>query len=610
MNHPGDRRDPESRRVPFDALVEIGGALGPTFDAQAVDLSCDGMQLKTAYLPELGQQVTCRFDAGTGFEVSAVGEVIWNREAARGGEFGIRFLDLEGESAESLRRILMASERGDDLLATGARVRLHIDALAAPMRARVRQSSREALTAYSELGFLQVGQNLELEQAGTGVRRAARLDTVEVEIDPKSRVPQLVVTLRYDDLTDSEATKAAPDSEPLRAPSLSGVELPVEVASTVYEGDDAADDDAIEASHQPAPPAVARARTPQAAPRAPSRAEAHDEPIEAEDDAADAEAMKSPVARAMAKATPAMIALASRTKTAMALMWAKRRAPHGASASDSAPRRTTAPPPTGALHSAGRKVVRSAPVDEGVAPEAARLDAIVAAARANKRKIAIGGGVGLATILMMVALHKPAADAPIAAAPAEAADAAAALPVVAPAPAPDPQFAAAADGASSRGAIPVAAVDDTLEDDGYEPEPARASGRPKPVAPFGDSRVQHGVVLRLKMDGRIERIQGASQPTGFVVSLPRRRSLQPAGPLAAQDARLASLRVVNEPGGAELTATFKDGVPRYLVRAKGDELEIVLARGAVADARDDSARDSEPESPPRRRLRRVRHRSR
>lgn len=609
MNHPGDRRDPESRRVPFDALVEIGGALGPTFDAQAVDLSCDGMQLKTAYLPELGQQVTCRFDAGTGLEVAAVGEVIWNREAERGGEFGIRFLDLEGESAESLRRILMASERGDDLLATGARVRLHIDALAQPMRARVRSSSREALTAYSELGFLQVGQNLELEQAGSGARRPARLDTVEVEIDPKSRVPQLVVTLRYDDLTDSEGAKATADSDALRAPSLSGVELPVEVAPPVDDAIDD-DDDRVDAASEPAAAMAPEPRGHLAAPKAAPRSERTSSVDE--DEEADAEAMKSPVARAMAKATPAMIALASRTKTAMALMWAKRRAGAGADAKteDAAPRRKTAPPPAGALHSAGRRVVRSAPAADEVEPKASRVEAMMAAAQANKRKIAIGGGVGLAALLVMVALHKPSTDAPASIAAAESTDAAAALPVVAPAPAPEPALAATDDGPAPRGAIPVAAVDDTLEDDGYEPEPTRTPGQAKPAAPFGDTRVQRGVVLRLKMDGRIERIQGASQPTGFVVSLPRRRSLQPAGPLAAQDARIASLRVVNEPGGAELTATFKDGVPRYLVRAKGDELEIVLARGAVAEARDDSGRSDEPQSKPRRRLRRVKHHSR
>ena len=35
--------------------------------------------------------------------------------------------------------------------------------------------------------------------------------------------------------------------------------------------------------------------------------------------------------------------------------------------------------------------------------------------------------------------------------------------------------------------------------------------------------------------------------------------------------------MTNEGSGSELDVAFKDGVPSYLVRAKGDTLEIVLA---------------------------------
>jgi hypothetical protein len=51
------------------------------------------------------------------------------------------------------------------------------------------------------------------------------------------------------------------------------------------------------------------------------------------------------------------------------------------------------------------------------------------------------------------------------------------------------------------------------------------------------------------------------------------------------------MRVTNEANGAELSVTFKDGVPNYQVRAKGDTLEIVLATaGRVFDG-------SSPRSP-------------
>jgi len=89
--------------------------------------------------------------------------------------------------------------------------------------------------------------------------------------------------------------------------------------------------------------------------------------------------------------------------------------------------------------------------------------------------------------------------------------------------------------------------------------------------------VHHGNVLRLKMDGAIDSLEGAQQPTGFAVKIPGRRSLEAAGPLAARDSRIAAIKVANEPAGAELTVAFKDGVPNYLVSAKGDTLVISLA---------------------------------
>ena len=103
-------------------------------------------------------------------------------------------------------------------------------------------------------------------------------------------------------------------------------------------------------------------------------------------------------------------------------------------------------------------------------------------------------------------------------------------------------------------------------------------GKPGKVAPFGNGPVAHGNVLKIKMDGPVGRIQGASQPSGFTIVIPGRKSLDSAGPLASKDSRIAAIRVSNEPAGAELTVTFKDGVPNYQVKAHGDTLEMHLAK--------------------------------
>ena len=51
-----DRRDVKSQRIPFDAIVELGDDdPGAAFEAQGVNLSANGMLLRTAYLPDVGQ---------------------------------------------------------------------------------------------------------------------------------------------------------------------------------------------------------------------------------------------------------------------------------------------------------------------------------------------------------------------------------------------------------------------------------------------------------------------------------------------------------------------------------------------------------------------------
>ena len=98
MSTQSDRRAPNGNRIPFDAMVEVGGELGPSFEAQAVNLSEEGMHLRTAYLPEVGQSMSCRFDAGEAGRVEAHGVVIWKEEMGRVGEFGVRFTNLDTDS--------------------------------------------------------------------------------------------------------------------------------------------------------------------------------------------------------------------------------------------------------------------------------------------------------------------------------------------------------------------------------------------------------------------------------------------------------------------------------------------------------------------------------
>ncbi len=513
MSSEGDRRAPGATRIPFEALVEVGTTLGPPFEAEAVDVSGDGMHLRTAYLPEVGQPLTCRFDAGHDGTITAQGEVVWQEEMGRGGEFGLRFTDLDQESERALGRIV--GVKGNEIApqAPGSKVRLHIEGLGFPMRARIKDASQKKLTVGNELGFLQVGKELELEDAETGAKRPARIDRVEVEIDQESKIPRLVVGLRYAD--EEESVPMTMDAMDAEAPRDSTPE------PSVMDG--GMDDVEVPAAAEQAP-------------------------LD----------MRGAIARGAAKVTPALLTFANRAKVTAAVLWAKRK--RAASAAEPV-RRTTAPPPAGALTSSGRKVVRGE-----VGPVAVTASKLSWKKLDTRRKIAAGAAAGLAATLAFAALHHTSAPPPVAPAPLHAAAAVAPPPVETAAPLPT-QLAAA---------TPPPPVAAPVFDD---PPPERHHHHSKPVhvTPFGYGTVHHGNVLKLHMDGPIERINGATLPTGFAVSVPGRRSLEPAGPLAARDARIASIKVTNDHGGAVLNVSFKDGVPSYLVRAHHDILEILLA---------------------------------
>jgi hypothetical protein len=499
-------------RFPFEALVEVGGALGPTFEAQAVNVSEEGIQIRTAYLPDPGQTVTCRFDAVAGQIVLASGEVAWAHGSDQGGEFGVRFTDLDAESVEALKRVCGVGSSAPAAQA-GSKVRLHIEGLSSPMRAKIKETRPAAVTVGSDLGFLQVGRQLELEDAQSGHKRPATIDRVEIAVDPGSQVPQLVVTLRYGD-----------GREPISA---------------------------------------AEATTERARNTPPSTA-SHT----AEVDAA-AQELRGAFARGVEKVGPALGRFAEQLKTTVAL-FAKQRGDR--SVDGSAPRRMTAPPPNGALHSAGRRVVRgesnSSPDDAVAMPKV----------KFTPRRAALAGGVMFAAILGALALKKAHHEPPATASSVEATAAASASVAVVPATAPAPTPSSSPAPSSTTAPAPPQAVAQSDDSTGS----ARLQKKIH-VTPFANGPVHHPNVLRLKMDGPIESIEGAQQPNGFAVKLPGRRSLEAAAPLAARDSRIAAIKVSNDSAGAELTVSFRDGVPNYRVSAHGETLVIALAPAGALD---------------------------
>jgi hypothetical protein len=579
-------------RIKYEALVEVGGAFGPSFEAQALDLSEGGMHLRTQYLPEMGQPLTCRFDLAAGTSVLASGEVAWLDE--QNGEFGLRFTELDAEGMDALREIcgpvaipvdrasMAADEPGQHdapeaaTFADGTRVRLHIEGLGSPMRARVRNGGEDEIVACSDLAFLQLGRPVELEHAELGDRRMASIADVEVELPEDGMVPQLVVRLRYagQRLPAGDAADVAP---PARQPS---------------------------ASAGPSARSASPANIPARAPLEPLGKEKAAIASASNEAATKLHAAAGAVGATFAKAGPAIVSSFLQAKNAVARMRGQKVDADGGQT----PMRVTSPAPGGGLHTSGRKVVRGDDThgdedwNDGPGGHFSASSSAIAALAPHKTKLMAGGVLGLAGVLLLVALHKPAAQAPLAAIDPTAAAATSAEATTAPAPvagatgttATDPG-ALAANGTSGATLAPTAPPvapafnpPNTLSDDygadttGETPAPVKK----RAVEPFGNGPVAHGNVLHIKMDGPIEKIEGAATPNGFTVVIPGRKSVDAAGPLAQRDERLASIKMTNEADSAELNVAFRDGVPNYQVRAHGSTLDIALAPiGSLAEAK-------------------------
>lgn len=614
-----DRRDVRARRIPFEALVEIGGDGTPAFEAECVDISTGGMHLRSAYLPELGQPIVCRFDSGNGDPICAEGHVVWRDEGALGGELGIQFTQIDEPSAEALlemcgvvvepEEVAPPSEPPASAPAAepriGSRVRLHIEGLASPMKARVRTIGDKQVVVGANLEFLRLGRALDVASAHD--KRPAKVERVSVDVDPASKMPQLVVELRYLE-ADQEAPKVA-----TMAPAPAAAQAPPrpeQAPATVTTRDEggapassieeapAEEDELLAAPHE-----EAAAYEPSFHTRV---AESSDAPL-GDDEVEVAHKLKDGLSRAASIALPKLAQVGSRAKTTVELLFAKAKATDEVmdEGAHSSPRRTTAPPPSGVLQASGRRLVRE---EESQSVDTPRMN------KRRSRAIALGAAAGVATVLIL-ALSRGGSDAKpvdgdeLALVSAQAADPAALdaptvteagaletppdvvvanVPLFGPTPL-STTFVPSVPAPGEDGSTPAPALAEAEDESAFEDDPDFPTARPsaparevapkaaaKKVATFSHGKVTQPKTLRLRMDDDITALRGSRSKDGFTITLPDRRAKEKAGPLASKDDRILLSRILNSGKGAELTMRFKDAVPAFAVRADGNHLVIEL----------------------------------
>ncbi len=575
----------------FETSVTASDANGASaFEAESIDVSPEGMRLRAAYVPEMGERLLCRFDGASG-EVAVEGEVVWRNEEAKGGELGIKFTALDAATEEAVRALCKELAEPDEKdekapsMPKGARVRLHIEGLASPMKARVREGGDKETLVGSNLEFLKVGRSLELEDVDKGGRREAFVDHVKVEVDAASGVPQLVVALRYDALPAPKPASKGGAAAAVAGAAAAAVSKPKVAAARPVEEPEIDHDSSLDAE------AVS------------------DEPADVEESEkhgiAKVGASAASAGRKVAgKVGPALNGFGASAKGAvMKLLEAvrKRREAQADQKKKDAPRRTTAPAPGGSLKADGKRLVRDdMEDDESMTPPPAKK---------NKKAALMGSALGLLAVLLVFGVTRfiamrnaaPATDAAASASPSAApAPGALAAPsdTAAVATANVPLFGATP--LSTTESVPTAAPSGSAvaaneaepgadDDAGGADDDDEGGGAAEGTKEWGEGNVKSPVTLRVKLDGDVDGFNGAKGAMGFTIVLPGRRILSSASELQKKDKRIATFQVVNKPNAAELTVQFKDGVPAYLARAKDNKLEIMLgtdrkAKKAVAKA--------------------------
>ena len=621
MTQVSERRDPGARRVTVSTLVEVvGNEPGtPVFEAEALDVSARGMHLRTAYLPREGDPLVCRFE-NAGREILVEGVVAWRREHSRGGEFGVQFTALDSKSVESLRELCgdglqLEQARRDAAGPIGSRVRLHIDGLGSPMKARVKEGGSARVQVGSSLEFLKLGRKLEMEDIERGARREAQIDGVSVIVDPSTRVPQLVVALRFEDAEDNQTP--SPHASDVATRGANALDLPASrvtlgaLPPTLDRDPGVSADDA-----GPAP----KSRQPSVAYERSTEASSVEGAADAggQDHAEDAE-MRGAVAqfaeRAGERAKEAGVALAHASSTAakgaLGLFQAaaeRMGKMRGEQRRTTTSRRAVAPtkPRLRSQHPAG---------DLETLPGLRKLrvgkKGLIAAGAAtlvlgSVLALSTGGGQPPAAPKSSAAAEQTVAPEAVKVPPADGA-VTANVPLFGPTPlattepaplAPGPGQGAieAAEKADADALAPNRAPDLAWADDGSaglprelrksDDRPAQAANeRPEEVTPWGRGRMREPTIHRLRLDAPGASLEGNAEATGFSIVVPSRKVMEAAAGIAKRDARIARIRATNTPGGAQVSVRFKGPVPAYRVRLRKDYVEFLIsAPGSEAES--------------------------
>lgn len=167
-----DRREERSRRVSMRVAVELGlDDYEERFEADAVNLGAGGLSIRSSCLPDVGTRLRCRFDSSPGgTPIATDAEVVWARlDAGSGGEFGLRFVDME-DSHRGLIEEMLAECAAHSVAGANAPIdddaTLELGAAGTAIQARVARRGRRSARFEQRLDLLSLGRSLLAREQG------------------------------------------------------------------------------------------------------------------------------------------------------------------------------------------------------------------------------------------------------------------------------------------------------------------------------------------------------------------------------------------------------------------------------------------------------------
>jgi hypothetical protein len=150
----------------------------------------------------------------------------------------------------------------------------------------------------------------------------------------------------------------------------------------------------------------------------------------------------------------------------------------------------------------------------------------------------------------------------------------------------------AAEKAEAKASVTAMPDDESFPEEGDSKAGKGKGKKPEDVAPWGRGKLSTPVIHRLRLDSAGDALQGAFQPTGFTVVVPNRKVMEQGAGIAKRDPRIARVRTVNTPGGAQITFQFKDGVPAYKARLRRDFVEFLIGASEKGEKADKTEKSS------------------